>query len=95
MRDDRLRLDKWLWFARFFKTRSLAADQVLRGEVAVNGQVVRKTAHTLKPGDVVAMPAGRRHRRAVRVLALAERRGPFSEAQALYEELAPPAAEET
>jgi ribosome-associated heat shock protein Hsp15 len=90
MSDDRLRIDKWLWFARFLKSRSQAADLVEQGEVTVNGTVVTRTAHALKPGDVVGFALGRR-RRLVRVLALGERRGPAPEAQALYEELPAPA----
>lgn len=92
--DNRLRIDKWLWHARFFKSRSMAADLVQAGEVTVNGMVVTKTAHPLKPGDVVSFVVGRRHWRAVRVLALGERRGPAPEAQALYEELPAPGREE-
>ncbi len=86
---DRLRIDKWLWHARFFKSRSLAADIVEQGEVTVNGAVARKPSQTLKPGDSVGFPMGR-HRRLVRVAALGERRGPAVEAQALYEDLAAP-----
>lgn len=89
MTDDRLRIDKWLCFARFYKSRSLAAGQVEAGEVTVNDTPVVKTAHVLKAGDVVTFRTGRRWRR-VRVLGLAERRGPAVEAQKLYEELEPP-----
>jgi ribosome-associated heat shock protein Hsp15 len=85
-----LRIDKWLWFARFFKTRSLAASVVAAGEVLVNGQAATKTAQTVKPGDELVFATGPKRRR-VRVVALGERRGPAPEAQALYEELeAPP-----
>lgn len=83
---DRLRIDKWLWFARFFKTRGLAAAVVEAGEVRLNGLTVLKVAQGVKPGDELIFPTGPKWRR-VRVLALAERRGPASEAQALYEEL--------
>lgn len=93
MSEDRLRLDKWLWHARFLKSRSQAADLVDQGEVAVNGMVVRRPAHAVKPGDIVAFALGR-HYRVVRVLALGERRGPAPEAQALYEDRSAPAVQD-
>lgn len=93
MSEDRLRIDKWLWHARFLKSRSMAAELVAEGGVAVNGQVVRKSAHGLKPGDLVAFTVGRRPH-LVRVLALGERRGPAPEAQGLYEELPAAAVEQ-
>ncbi len=92
MSGERLRIDKWLWYARFLKTRSMAAALVEAGEVMVNEVPVRKTSQELKPGDVVVLPLGKRWRR-VRVLAMGERRGPAPEAQALYEELEPPVVE--
>ncbi len=83
---DRLRIDKWLWFARFYKTRGLAATTVGAGHVRVNGDKVHKPAHTLRPGDVLTLPQGDRIR-VVRVLAMGNRRGPAPEAQTLYEDL--------
>ncbi|MBI3445150.1 MAG: RNA-binding S4 domain-containing protein [Magnetospirillum sp.] len=80
------RLDKWLFFCRFFKSRSLAAHVVESGAVKLNGTVTVKPAHALRIGDEVLMPAGPYLRR-VRVLALGTRRGAAPEAQALYEEL--------
>lgn len=88
----RLRLDKWLWFARFFKTRSLAARLCQGGGVRIGGAPVTKAHHAVKPGDVLTFSQGR-HIRVVRVVALGLRRGPAPEAQALYEDLAPPTAE--
>ncbi|MDA8233057.1 MAG: RNA-binding S4 domain-containing protein [Magnetospirillum sp.] len=85
-----LRIDKWLWFARFFKTRSLAQSVIAAGEVRLNGQPVGKAAQSVCPGDELLFPTGRRWRR-VRVAALGARRGPAVEAQGLYEELEPPA----
>jgi ribosome-associated heat shock protein Hsp15 len=81
---DRLRIDKWLWAARFYKTRSLATDEVNKGRVAVNGQEV-KPARELKVGDTVAV---RREGlvRTVVVKGLSEVRGPAPVAQQLYEE---------
>ena len=81
----KLRVDKWLWQARFFKTRSLAAKQVTEGHVRVNGTRVAKTSHAVAPGDVLTFPQGRQ----IRVVALGTRRGPATEAQALYEDLTP------
>jgi ribosome-associated heat shock protein Hsp15 len=82
---DGLRLDKWLWAARFYKTRSLAQSEVERGRVRVNG-LPAKPARELHVGDQVAILGGSAAAREVRVLALSERRGPAAAAQALYEE---------
>jgi ribosome-associated heat shock protein Hsp15 len=85
----RTRLDKWLWHARFFKTRGLSAKVVSAGHVRVNREKVSKPAYTVSPGDVLTFPQAR-DIRVIRILALGERRGPASEAQALYEDLDPP-----
>jgi ribosome-associated heat shock protein Hsp15 len=90
---DSLRIDKWLWFARFFKTRSLAAAVVSEGEVLMNGVVVGKTSALVRVGDELIFPTGKRRRR-VTVLCLGERRGPAPEAQALYREEEPPPPED-
>ncbi|WP_434616368.1 RNA-binding S4 domain-containing protein [Azospirillum sp. B2RO_4] len=89
----RLRIDKWLWYARFFKTRSLAAKLCNDGGVRLSGAVVNKAHAAVKPGDVLTFAQGR-HIRVVKVVALGSRRGPAPEAQALYEDLAPPVPEE-
>lgn len=83
-----VRIDKWLWAARFFKSRTLAAAACNGGKVDVNGDAA-KPSKTVRPGDLlhVTLP---RIRRVVRVAALAERRGGASEAAALYEDLTPP-----
>jgi len=86
------RLDKWLWHARFFKTRSLATRLCNAGRLRIGGEIVAKAHHTVRPGDVLTFPQGR-HVRVVRVSALAERRGPASEAQQLYDDLKPPSRE--
>ena len=78
------RLDKWLWAARFFKTRSLAAQAVEGGKVMVESERV-KPAKTVKIGDALTIRAGGSEF-SVRVLALSDRRGPASEAAKLYEE---------
>lgn len=84
----KLRIDKWLWHARFFKTRSLAAKVVSAG-VRVNSTPVAKPAYSVTPGDVLTFSQNREVR-VIKVTALGERRGPASEAQALYEDLDPP-----
>ncbi|RME14538.1 MAG: RNA-binding S4 domain-containing protein [Alphaproteobacteria bacterium] len=87
-----MRADKWLWHARFFKTRGLAAKVVSGGHLRVNAEKVHKPAHSVGPGDVLTFVQARRVR-VVRILALSERRGPAAEARALYEDLTPPAPE--
>ena len=79
-----LRIDKWLWAARFFKTRSLAADEIHKGRVMVNGQVV-KPAREIKAQDVLRIRQGE-VTRTLQVLGLSSMRGPAPVAQALYQE---------
>jgi len=81
------RLDKWLWHARFFKTRGLAQKACEAGRIRVNGQRITKAHRSVGPGDVLTFVQGRIVR-IVRVLAVAERRGPAPEARRLYEEIA-------
>ena len=83
-----LRIDKWLWFARFCKSRSLAQSWIEAGEVRLNGQVVEKCSEPVKPGDRIEMPRGARMRHEVEVLELAEKRGGAPQAQALYHSIA-------
>ena len=85
----RIRLDKWLWYARFFKTRGLSAKLVQGGHVRVNREKVAKPAHGVQVGDVLTFPQGR-DIRVIRVVDLGTRRGPATEARALYEDLDPP-----
>ncbi|MFN4202066.1 MAG: RNA-binding S4 domain-containing protein [Tabrizicola sp.] len=87
----RLRLDKWLWQARFFKSRSLAAAVIEAGSVRVNGTRVSRPGRDIGAGDTLTFPQGGRIR-VVRILALGQRRGPATEAQALYLDLDAPAA---
>jgi len=82
------RLDKWLWQARFYKTRTLAARTVSDGRVRVNGEKVGKPALPVVPGDTLTFTAGDRIR-VVEIVALAVRWGPASEAQALYTDHSP------
>jgi ribosome-associated heat shock protein Hsp15 len=86
-----LRLDKWLWFARLAKTRSLAAKLCSNGLVTIGGAAVAKPGHLVRLGDVVTVEHGRAVRR-VTVLALGNRRGPPAEARLLYAEPEPPRA---
>ena len=79
----RLRLDKWLWQARFFKTRAEAADLICKGRVRVIGARQSKPGHGIAAGDVLTFPQGDGVR-LIRIAALGIRRGPFAEAQTLY-----------
>ncbi|MDR0481438.1 MAG: RNA-binding S4 domain-containing protein [Gallionellaceae bacterium] len=81
---EKLRLDKWLWAARFFKTRSIAADAIETGKVQVNGARV-KPAKTLAVNDKLIIRLGPYHHE-IEVLALSGKRGPAPEAQKLYRE---------
>jgi ribosome-associated heat shock protein Hsp15 len=85
-----IRLDKWLWHARFAKTRSLAARLIEEGAVLLEGRTV-KPAQTVRVGGRVAIRLGR-FDRLVEIRALGERRGPAAEANQLYRELMPPVA---
>lgn len=82
-----LRLDKWLFYARAFKSRGLAAERIEGGGIRVNGAPCRKPGRAVRPGDTITVSA-QGMVRVMRVLALGHRRGPATEAQGLYEELA-------
>ncbi|KUP92108.1 RNA-binding S4 domain-containing protein [Tritonibacter horizontis] len=79
----KIRIDKWLWHARFFKTRSLAAKQVGAGHVRVNGSKATKPSQNVAVGDVLTFTQADRVR-VVRLISVSERRGPAAEAQTLY-----------
>ena len=81
---DKIRIDKWLWAARFYKTRSLATDEIGKGRVEVNGQTA-KASREVKAGDMVSTRQGDTTR-TLKILALSDQRGPAPMAQALYEE---------
>src|SRR5438552_3362991 len=84
-----LRVDKWLWAARFFKTRSLATAACAGGKVDVNDEAA-KPARLVRAGDLVKVTLPQGRRRIVRVVSLDDRRGPPTTARALYEDLTPP-----
>ncbi len=81
---DRMRIDKWLWAARFFKTRSLATDEINHGRVQIDQQDV-KPSREVRPGDVITIVQTKVPRTVV-VTGLSEQRGPAPVAQRLYEE---------
>lgn len=80
------RIDKWLWFARLIKTRTLASELVAGGKVRLNRAKVEKSSHAVRVGDVLTVTLNRRVR-LFKVTGLGERRGPSAAARALYEEL--------
>jgi ribosome-associated heat shock protein Hsp15 len=84
-----LRIDKWLWAARVFKTRSLAAAACAGGKVDVNDEAA-KPARLVRAGDVVKVTLPQGRRRVVKVASLDDRRGAATAARALYEDLTPP-----
>ena len=83
----RLRLEKWLWQARFIRNRDLADGLVAARRVRLNEQIVAKTHQLVRPGDVITL-TDRDQVRVLRVRALGQRRGPATEARDLYEEIA-------
>lgn len=92
MSEDSVRIDKWLWWARFFKTRTLAAKVVSSG-LRINGARTVKPKMLVKPGDTLTF--GQNHDvRIIEIVDLGDRRGPAAEAQALYKDLDPPQTRE-
>ncbi len=79
-----LRIDKWLWHARFCKTRAIAQEKAAKGHIRLNGHRVEKASAAVRAGDIMTLPAAGRVI-ALKVLGLGERRGPAAEAQTLYE----------
>lgn len=88
MSDASLRLDKWLHFARFCKTRALAQQMIQKSRIRINGRVIEKPHAQVRVGDVLTLPL-RSGVRVLRLLSLPERRGPPAEAQAGYQEILP------
>jgi len=83
------RIDKWLWFARFFKTRGLASKTVTGGHLRINSNRITKASHGVGAGDVLTFAQGDRIR-VIEIKDLGKRRGPAPEAQKLYCDLTPP-----
>lgn len=83
-----MRVDKWLWQARFFKTRGLSAKLVTGGHCRVNGDKIAKAAYSVGPEDVLTFPQGNQIR-VIKITGIGSRRGPAAEAQTLYEDLSP------
>ncbi len=88
---DSIRIDKWLWHARFFKTRTLAQNFVQSGKIRINTVRCEKANHAVKLGDVLTFVKGR-DVKVIEVVGIAARRGPAPEAQTLYNDLSPPPA---
>jgi len=86
--DAQIRIDKWLWHARFFKSRTQAGKFCLSGGVRVNAQAISKAHVQVKPGDVLTFVKGNAVK-VVKIIQLGTRRGPAPEAQALYEDQSP------
>jgi len=84
-----IRVDKWLWYARFLKSRSLASRFVSDGNLRIGGERSTKPSRMVKPDDVLTFPQGN-HTRVIKIIEIGTRRGPATEAQALYEDLSPP-----
>lgn len=86
MTEETIRIDKWLWQARFFKSRAIAGKLCNAGKVRIDGAKIDKSHYALRVGHVLTFPQARRIR-VVRVIALGTRRGPAKEAALLYEDL--------
>ena len=89
-----VRLDKWLWYARFFKTRSLATKLISSGKLRINGEVTSKPHRQAQIGQVLTFARGP-HIRVIRIDEIGKRRGPAAEAELLYTDLDPPEARKT
>ena len=86
-----VRLDKWLWYARFFKTRSLATKLISAGKLRINGELTSKPHRQAQIGQVLTFSQGP-HVRVIRIEEIGQRRGPALEAERLYTDLDPPDA---
>ena len=82
------RLDKWLWYARFFKTRTQATQLIQSGKLRINGDITHKPHRTAIIGMVLTFPQAK-HVRVIKITKIGQRRRPASEAVALYEDLSP------
>jgi ribosome-associated heat shock protein Hsp15 len=84
----RMRVDKWLWQARFFKTRAKTSELAASGRLRINSERCQRASQAVKPGDTLTFPQGRVIR-VIRIEAIGERRGPAREAATLYSDLSP------
>ncbi len=89
MTNQTIRVDKWLWFARFFKSRNQASKMCISGKIRLNNRLIQKANSTLKKGDVLTFPK-EDNVRVIKVISLANRRGPAKEAVNLFKDLEPP-----
>jgi ribosome-associated heat shock protein Hsp15 len=89
--DATLRLDKWLWHARMFRTRSLATKFCIEGRIRIGGRVIDKAHYAVRPGDVLTFAHGH-DVKVLKIVALGLRRGPATEARRLYEDLGTPSS---
>jgi ribosome-associated heat shock protein Hsp15 len=89
MNQNTIRIDKWLWYARFFKSRTLASKLCASGKLRLNCELICKGHATLKEGDVLTFPK-EDDVRVIKIISIASRRGPASEAETLYDDLEPP-----
>ena len=87
--DSEIRIDKWLWYARFFKSRTLAAKIVSTKPIRVNSNLISKPHALVRPGDVLTFPK-EEHIRVIKIISVGIRRGSATEAQSLYKDLSPP-----
>ena len=88
---EKIRLDKWLWYARFFKSRTVSAKQINSGKIRVNQKPIKKAKELVHLGDVLTFAQGA-HIRVIEIVALGIRRGSAPEARELYKDLDPPEA---
>ncbi len=94
MVEQTIRLDKWLWFARILKTRTLAQKQIKAGKVRVNREKITNPAKPVSPGETLTVTLARKIL-VLEIVACGQRRGPFVEAQLLYNDLTPAPLVET
>ncbi len=86
------RIDKWLWHARFFKTRSIAQKFVTSGKIRIDREKISSASRQIRVGNVLTITR-ERDVKIIEIVDMAQSRGPFSEAQLLYNDLSPPVAE--
>lgn len=88
------RIDKWLWHARFFKTRSIAQKQVTTGKVRVDSEKISSPSRKVLPGNILTITMSR-DIKIIEIVGIADKRGPYIQAQLLYNNLTPPKPEKS